>query len=394
MEITNLHIFPTNINNQTRLFKEIEFTTSRNIIDRVIVLGLCYDEQPVYETHSAGIEVLRIKVLIRYFRRNLFFGRFSLIRKFIAAISFLQYCCIALVQAKKLKPHFISCHYVTMLPLCWAAAKISGATLEYLPHELETQRSGLTGIQKKIDAWLERLFIHSARNVVVVCDPIRDWYQETYGLTNLLVVRNVPEQDAVQVREIPKGGLRQQFAIPDSARVFIYQGLFSPGRGIETLIEAFKRLDPVKSHIVFMGYGDDFSQTSIDNASAMFPNIHFQPAVPREWIISYSHSADIGLWISETATLSYRYALPNKFFEYAHAGIPMLVSDNLEYQADLLTKGGFGWATPLDQLEQTLTKLSEVDLSPFVAKARDYAAAAVWEEDAKAFATVYRRAEG
>lgn len=393
MTIINLHIFPTNIENQTRLFKEVDFTTSRKIVDSVVVLGLWHDNQPLKETLSKGIEVRRVKVLLRRYRHTHLVQHLSLLRKMLAALSLLQYCCIALLQARKLKPDFVSCHYVAMLPLCWAAAKLSGATLEYLPHELETQRSGLTGVRKKIDAWIERRFIHSARNVVVVCDPIRDWYQDAYGLTNLHVVRNVPEQDAVQVRDLPEGSLRQKFSIPDSARVFIYQGLFSPGRGIETLIEAFKRLDPAKSHIVFMGYGDDASQASIDAAAASCANIHFQPAVAREWIISYSHSADIGLWISEKAALSYRYALPNKFFEYAHAGVPMLVSENLEYQADLLTRGGFGWATPLDRLEQTLTELSEIDLSPFITKARDYAATAVWEEDAKAFATVYSRAE-
>lgn len=160
------------------------------------------------------------------------------------------------------------------------------------------------------------------------------------------------------------------------------------------VIEAFTRLDRGKSHIVFMGYGEDPSQASIDNASATLPNIHFKLAVPRELIISYSHSADIRLFVSGAATLSCRYAIPNKFFEYAHAGIPMLVSENLEYQADLLAKGGFGWATPLDKLAQTLTKLSEADLSPFVTKAQDCVAAAVWEEGAKAITTVYRPAEG
>lgn len=394
MTVINLHIFPTNIENQSRLFKEVIFTTSRNIVDRVVVMGICHDGQQIHETISDKIEIYRVRVLLRQYLHQRLVRRFKFVRNILALIAIMQYILLTIYKAKELKPQFISCHYVTMLPLCWAAARISGATLEYLPHELETQRSGLNGIRKKIDTWIEQCFIHRARNVVVVCDPIRDWYRDRYGLTNLHVVRNVPEQDAVQVRDIPEGSLRQKFSIPDSARVFIYQGLFSPGRGIETLIEAFKRLDPARSHIVFMGYGDDGSQASIDAAAAACANIHFQPAVAREWIISYSHSADIGLWISEKAALSYRYALPNKFFEYAHAGVPMLVSENLEYQANLLTQGGFGWATPLDRLEQTLTELSEIDLSPFVTKARDYAAAAVWEEDARAFATVYCRADG
>lgn len=388
-----LHIFLSSIESETRLYKEAAYTLSKGICSRVAVLGLWRDGLTTDEVTDNGLEIHRLPTMVRKYRDNALVRRFGLLRKLLAIVSLFQYIVASILMARRLRPDHVCCHNASMLPVAWGAARLAGATLEYLPHELETQRSGLTGFKKKVVTWIERRFIHRARNVVVVCDPICDWYRDAYGLTNLHVVRNVPEQDAVQVRNIPEGSLRDQFAIPDSARVFIYQGLFSPGRGIETLIEAFKRLDPAKSHIVFMGYGDDASQASIDAATAACTNIHFQPAVAREWIISYSHSADIGLWISEKATLSYRYALPNKFFEYAHAGVPMLVSDNLEYQADLLTKGRFGWATPLDRLGQTLTELSEIDLSPFITKARDYAATAVWEEDAKAFATVYSRAE-
>lgn len=384
-----LHIFLSSIESETRLYKEAAYTLSERICSRVAVLGLWRDGLATNEVTEYGLEIHRLPTMLRKYRHRALVRRFTLLRKLLALLSLFQYIVSSILMARRLLPDHVSCHNASMLPVAWAASRLSRATLEYLPHELETQRSGLTGLNKKVVTWIERRFIHSARNVIVVCDPIRDWYRDAYGLNNLMVVRNVPEQDAVKVRDIPKGSLRQQFAIPDSARLFIYQGLFGPGRGIETLIEAFKRLDPSKSHVVFMGYGDDSSQASINAATAACPNIHFQPAVPREWIISYSHSADIGLFLSEKAALSYRYALPNKFFEYAHAGVPMLVSENLEYQADILTKGGFGWAVPLDRLEQTLTELSEIELSPFITKAQEYAAAAVWEEDAKAFFTVY-----
>ncbi len=392
MDAINLHIFPTDLHSQTRLFKEAEYTISRGIVDRVVCVGLHRDGDQVEEILPSGLELIRVKTLLRKYHLSPF-AQYRIFRALLIIFSLLQYAAACFKHAFRLKPQHVSCHYLAMLPLSVMLARLFGATLEYLPHELETQRSGLSGVKKKVETWLERRFIHFSRNVVVVCDPIREWYSKAYGLTNLHVIRNVPEENAVQLKDIPEGSFRQRFAIPDSARVFIYQGLFSPGRGIETLIDAFKVLDPYKSHIVFMGYGDAVTQYQINEASILHSNIHFQPPVEREWIVSYTHGADVGVFVSENATLSYRFALPNKFFEYAHAGVPMLVSDNLEYQANILTSGGFGWATPLDKLEYALLEVSELNLTPFSDKAKAYAANAVWEEDAKAFASVYCRAE-
>ena len=74
---------------------------------------------------------------------------------------------------------------------------------------------------------------------------------------------------------------------------------------------------------------------------------------------------------------------------WANAGLPILVSDNLEYQASLLKEGGFGWDAPLNELTSAVKRISEIDFTSFTDNARRYAATAVWEEDAKAFAEVY-----
>lgn len=384
-----LHIFLSSIESETRLFKEADFTLRNEICTRVAVIGLWKEGLATQETTESGLEIRRLQTILQLYRHVALLRQVRLIRKFVALISFLQYAFACIFIARKKRPDHVGCHNAIMLPVAWAAARWSGATLEYLPHELETQRSGLKGVAKRVTEFVERRFITSARNVVAVCDPIKEWYEKAYGLTNVRVVRNVPEKDAVQIRPLPEGGFRERFGIPDSATVFIYQGLFSIDRGIETLLETFATVDPARSHLVLMGYGDDFYQAMIDDAVAKRVNIHFQPAVSREWIVSYSSNADVGVFISERASLSYRYALPNKFFEWAHAGLPILVSDNLEYQASLLKEGGFGWVAPLNELTSAVRRISELDLSPYCENARRYAATAMWDEDAKAFADVY-----
>ena len=384
-----LHIFLSSIENETRLYKEANYNLKSGICSKVAVFGLWNENLPLYEITNYGLEILRIKTMIRKYRNSNFLHRFSLLRKTIAVLSLVQYTLNCVFLAIKMRPDHISCHNAIMLPIAWASARLSGATLEYLPHELETQRSGLSGIAKRTTAFIERLFIYSARNIVVVCDPIRDWYQNTYGLNNIHVVRNLPEKDAVNIRDIPTGGFREQFNIPDSAKVFIYQGLFSAGRGIEALMECFKDIDCSKGHLVFMGYGENNYQVIIDAATQQYPNIHFHPPVDREWIVSYSATVDVGIFISEQASKSYRYALPNKFFEWVHAGLPILVSENLEYQARLLGEGGLGWSVTLSELTKAIEKISQTDLTEFIQNTRKYSSYTIWENDAKVFAEVY-----
>ena len=384
-----LHIFLSSIESETRLYKEAAYCLKNGIYNKVSVLGLWNEGLAVQETTDYGLEIWRLRTIIRRYRSSLLLRRFGLLRKFVAVLSFIQYSLRCIIVTIKARPDHISCHNAVMLPIAFVSARLSGATLEYLPHELETQRTGLNGIYKRAIILIEWLFIHSARNVVVVCDPIREWYENAYNLKNVYVVRNVPEKDAIHIRELPSEDFRKKFDISDNAKVFIYQGLFSAGRGIENLLECFKNLDPNKCHLVLMGYGESDYQDIIDISSQQYPNIHFHPAVEREWIISYSASADVGIFISERASLSYRYALPNKFFEWAHAGLPIIVSENLEYQAKLLREGNFGWSGTVDELTETVDKISQIDLTEFTQNARKYSVDAVWEKDAKVFAQVY-----
>ena len=242
---------------------------------------------------------------------------------------------------------------------------------------------------QKLQGFVERRFIPAATQILVVCEPIAEWYRAQYGLTNVHVARNVPEREAVEVRTVPSGDFRARFSIPESATVFIYQGIFGKTRGTDRLLEIFSRLDPETAHLVMMGYGGEADQADIDACVARHSNIHHQPAVAREWIISYTSGADIGLLTVENAPLSYRYALPNKFFEYAHAGVPILVSDNFEYLAKIIADEAIGWSAPYEEIEGLIRNLTKTDLDPWRTRAREFAGSAVWETDARVFATVY-----
>lgn len=388
----NLHIFLADILHVNRLFKEAAFTRRRGVFDRVVVVGRWTQGLQLREMTGYGLEIRRLKVLNRRFADAWPMRRLAPFRKLVAALSLVEFAVKAVWEATRLKPTHVSCHNVALLPACWLAARLTGARLVYLPHELETQRAGLHGLGQKAQVLIEKAFIRTATDVVAVCEPIARWYRETYNLSNVHVVRNVPERDAVVIKTVPEGDFRQRFAIPASATVFIYQGIFGKARGTERLLEIFSNLSPDLAHLVLMGFGDPEDHEAIDRHVARHSNIHYQPTVPREWITSHTSGADIGIFIAEAPPLNDRWALPNKFFEFVHSGLPVLVSDNLELLSEIVAEHDIGWSAPYADIPRKIEALIETDVEPHRSRAKAYARSAVWEEDARVFETVYGHA--
>jgi glycosyltransferase involved in cell wall biosynthesis len=261
----------------------------------------------------------------------------------------------------------------------------------YDARELETETNGLRGINQAFARRLERTFIPLCDAVLCVSDSIADWYAREYGICRPFVVRNVPAMQA-QPTDAERRSLRERFRIPREALVFIYSGGLYKGRRIEQLLRAFQEARP-NLHIVFMGFGP--LEGMVRKASAASANIHFLPSIPPEEILSYTAGADIGVAAHlEPTCLNHRFALPNKFFEYLLAGVPVWVNDVHEEMAALVRRHGFGWVTRYDEggVLEWVNGLSPGELQ----MKRELAAKAShcfsWEHEAKVFVTAYRQA--
>ena len=85
-------------------------------------------------------------------------------------------------------------------------------------------------------------------------------------------------------------------------------------------------------------------------------------------LLEITSSADIGIALIKPLSISYRYALPNKLFEYAAAGIPSLASNlpNMQYY---IKKYNLGKTVCPDQLGAqilAINKLRSFDKHSFV----------------------------
>lgn len=387
MTSANLHLFLSAIQHETRLVKEARATLAMGLFSRVRVLGLWEDGLPVTDAHPSGMEIRRVRTLLPVLK-----ARWTTIpsglKRVLAALSLLQYALAAAWETLKLRPTHVSCHNLVLLPIAWAAAKLGGSKLIYVPHELEVERTGLPVSAKRLFDPLERVFIKSCASVVVVCEPIADWYRRRYLLRNVVVVRAIPDICLPASGATDRESIRRAHGVPEDALLFIYQGVLAAERGIDELLKTFCDLDDPRLHLMLMGYGE--REARIKEAASRCPRIHFQAAVAMDQINIYSRAADVGIFvIGDPLSLSYQLCLPNKFFEYLYADLPVIVSENLRHLAEVVQSHNIGWVTSTERLSEFVKSVEPSSLAVVRPAVKAYIASNTWATERMHYRAVY-----
>ena len=118
----------------------------------------------------------------------------------------------------------------------------------------------------------------------------------------------------------------------NSSKIILYQGAVNIGRGLEQAILSMHFLEGAKLFIA--GDGDIKSQleTLVKNEN-LENKVEFTGRLPLEQLSDLTVKADLGLSIEEDLGLNYRFALPNKLFDYIQAQVPVLVTNLPEMKA-------------------------------------------------------------
>jgi glycosyltransferase involved in cell wall biosynthesis len=73
--------------------------------------------------------------------------------------------------------------------------------------------------------------------------------------------------------------------------------------------------------------------------------VRIYPKMPFEELRQYTANVDLGLSLDKPLHLNYTLSLPNKLFDYIHAGVPVLVSDLPELRR-VVNEYHVGWIAP------------------------------------------------
>lgn len=237
------------------------------------------------------------------------------------------------------------------LPANFLASKLKRKPLVYDSHEFFTEVPELVHRPhvKKIWEWLEKRMVPKLKHAYTVCHSIAKIYTEKYGVP-FGVVRNLPV-----AADLKKEA--EEFH-PHAEKVILYQGAVNVGRGLEQAIRAMHFVD--NARLLIAGDGDIKPALEKLVAGLELENkVKFLGRLSIDELLRLTPQADLGLSIEEDIGLNYRFALPNKLFDYIQARVPVLVTD-LPEMAAIVSQYEIGEITPSLEPEKLAGKFIEI----------------------------------
>jgi len=262
-------------------------------------------------------------------------------------------------------------------------SKTKRKPLVYDSHEYFTEMPELIdrpAIQRTWE-WLEKKMVPNLKYTYTVCNSIAEIYNNKYG-TNFKVIRNLPL--ATKTVEIENKTTNE--------KIVLYQGAVNIGRGLEQAILAMRYISHAK--LVIAGDGDIKKHLELlVKKERLDDKVEFKGRLPIHEIVKLTPMADLGLSIEEDLGLNYRFALPNKLFDYIQARVPVLVT-NLPEMAAIVNYYKVGDITnSLDpvilakKIEDSLFNTEKRNL--WKINLKDAAKELVWEKEEKILQNIF-----
>jgi len=215
----------------------------------------------------------------------------------------------------------------TLLPN-FLISKLMGAKLVYDSHELFCEVPELQNSPAKRNTWkrIERWIFPKLKHVFTVNGSIAKIYSEEYHVP-IRVVRNIP---LLAAQERVTAVSRKALGLPENKKIIVLQGAgINIDRGAEEAVQAMQYVE--NAVLMIVGSGDVMDVLKeITQKLKLGEKVMFTGKVPFEKLVQYTRQADLGLTLDKDTNINYRYSLPNKLFDYIHAGVPVLASNLVE----------------------------------------------------------------
>ena len=232
------------------------------------------------------------------------------------------------------KPALLVSVDLDTLAASYLVSRLRRVPLIYDSHEYFTEVPELMGRSavKRIWECIEARIVPKLEAAITVSDGVASAYMDKYGV-RFTTIRNVP------LTSSPQKYPEFNESYPSTYKL-IYQGALNMGRGIELMIESMRYLQDTTLLIVGDGDIREELQQRVHRLK-LTDRVSFPGRIPPGKLNRVTAQCDLGLSLEEDLGLNYRFALPNKIFDYIQARIPVLCSD-LPEMAALVKNNGVG----------------------------------------------------
>jgi glycosyltransferase involved in cell wall biosynthesis len=223
---------------------------------------------------------------------------------------------------------------------------------------------------KRFWCFIEKVTVPNIKHAYTVSPSIAAYYSERYQ-TNFKVIRNLPFANHEKKAETgidPKG-----------RKILIYQGALNIGRGLELVLDTMTYLD---NHLLLIiGSGDVEAQLLEKSRKLQLEDkVRFMGRMDPNELKKNTIQADLGFSLEEDLGLNYRFALPNKIFDYIQAEVPVIISD-LPEMKDLMQHYTFGEIIIARNPKDLALQIESILLKDFKAPLKKAKKDLVWENE-------------
>lgn len=221
------------------------------------------------------------------------------------------------------RPDIIHANDLNALIPAYKASKKLKCRLIYDTHEIFLENPWIANnkIVKFVWSFYEKRIIKKVDLVVSVSHAAAEYLQNKYNIPKPTVVTNcISAKNHINYTP-EKAPLKQ----------ILNHGQFYVGRGYDIMIDAAPLLKDYEDlQVVLRGFGP--MEEELHNKAKDYSNVYFAPPVKVEELIPMASHAWVGLAITEAISLNFKLSVSNKIFEYAAAGLPVIMSDIPEHR--------------------------------------------------------------
>ena len=235
------------------------------------------------------------------------------------------------------KPDIVHANDLNALIPAYKAAKKLRCKVIYDSHEVFIENAGIVKhkLIKLIWKGYEKYLIKRIDKMVCVSHAAANYFVELYGIEKPMVVTNCSLKSEQCLSDEKHSGFE-----------ILNHGQFYEGRGYDIMIESLPYLREYPDiKIALRGFGklEEFLKSRAKELGD--EQMRFYPKVLVEELIPMAAKSHIGVAITEAICLNFKFSVSNKLFEYASAGLPVIMSDIPEHRY-LNEKYHFGIVIP------------------------------------------------